>query len=121
MLTPEGFGYWSLLHATARITILVGGLGIATGLLKCLSDARYASQKASLPATALVGALASSVLAAGLLFVGADAFATVFLDNPELRYLVYLLSVYVCLKIIAEVPMSVLRVKERPGFLSLRT
>ena len=112
-LLPAHYGYLILLEVTAQVAILLGGLGVASGLLKYLSDASYREEHAALPFTAWVVAGAGAILMGSLFWISAPVIRDGLLSEEVALRVVRLLGGYVVLKIIASVPYMVLRVKER--------
>ena len=119
LLPQEQYGQLFLLEVTAQIGVLLGGLGLASGLLRFLADPAHAEDHAALPATALI---ASGTLAAlvGLGFWAlAPLLAPVLLEPGAAPEAVRWLGVYVALKVTGGVPYAVLRARERAGVYAL--
>lgn len=115
LLSEESYGHFALLDASARVAILAGGLGLATGLLRFLTQDEYKADHDALPFTALVlaGGAASGTLV--LLWGFAPLLAIALLDDIGKTVLVRLMAVYAALKLIEGVPIMLLRTRERAG------
>ena len=69
LLSSEEYGFLVLLETTAEFGILLAGLGLASGLLKFIADARYRADHDALPFTVLVLTALAAVVALGLFFL----------------------------------------------------
>jgi len=118
-LAQADYGRFQLLEVMAQLLILVGGMGMAAGLLKFLHDESYADEKEALPFTALVGAAACGLAIVALTSIFARPLASFLVDDPAAVTPVRLMSLYVALKLIAAVPFMMLRVHERASLFAL--
>ncbi|OZC03582.1 polysaccharide biosynthesis C-terminal domain-containing protein [Rubricoccus marinus] len=119
LLSKAEYGQLFQLEVTAQIGVLLGGLGLASGLLRFLADPKHADDHAALPGTALVasGAVAALVaLGFGLL---APVLAPVLMAPQANPAIIWWLGLYVAMKVIGGVPYAVLRAKERAGVFAL--
>ncbi|MEM1126185.1 MAG: oligosaccharide flippase family protein [Bacteroidota bacterium] len=118
LLTEEGYGYFALLDATARLLVMVAGVGVAAALLRFLTHEDQGIAEADregLPFTALITVIGAAGVALGLVWVAAPAIAPILLDaTDEGAWLVRLMGLYVCFKVAESVPLMWLRVRERP-------
>ncbi len=112
-LGSSEFGYWDLLDTTARFGTLVGGLGLATGLLKYASDPDYKGDRDTLVSTAFIASIVLACAVTGLFAWSAAGLAGLLLDNRESASLVVLTGLYAALKIVGSVPLTELRSRER--------
>lgn len=115
-LSVADFGYFSLLIVTSQLGIFLVGLGIGTGLLKFMADPEYREDRDALPFTALVATAVVAVLALGVFWLLARPLASLMLDDAAQTGLIYLLAIYVVLKVVSAIPMMLLRVQERAGW-----
>ena len=115
LLTEAGYGYLELLDTTARLVVLCAGLGIATGVLRFMTTDTYAADHEATPFTALVTTGLAAAVTVIVLWLAAPWLAGLLVDDPEQAWLVRLMAIYAGFKIVAAVPMMLLRVHERPG------
>ena len=115
LLSEEAFGYFALVDVTGRILILIGGLGLSTGLLRFLSSKDYKSERPSLPFTSLVTAAGAAIFIVAVVFAGARQTSELLLSSPEHTYVIRLMAVYAGFKIVESIPLMLLRVHERVG------
>ena len=119
LLSRAAYGQLFLLEVTAQIGILLGGLGLASGLLRFLADPAHADDHAALPGTALVASGAVAALVALGFALLAPVLTPVLLDPGADPVIVRWLGLYVALKVIGAIPYSVLRARERAGVYAL--
>ena len=119
LLTPEAFGYFGLLVATAQIVVPAAGLGLTTGLLTFTADPGRAGQRAALGFTSLALTAAAALATFGAFWAAAPALAAVLLDGAAAAPLVRLLGAYAALKVLQGVPLMLLRIAERAGLYAL--
>ncbi len=116
LLPQADYGHLVVLEVTAQIGALLAGPGIGAGLLKFLTDPAYEEDHAALPLTALLASAALSVLVV-VLFWGLDAsMARLLVGDAGRAELIRLLGVYIAFKGVANVPLMVLRARERAGW-----
>lgn len=118
LLPAAAYGHLILLEATAQIIIPVAGLGLATGMLRFMSEPEE-SQTASIPFTTLLLTLIAAAAAFGLLWLAAPFFGGFLLDDPSSTLLPRLMAGYASLKVISTVPYMLLRVRERAGWYTM--
>ena len=115
LLTQRAYGYLVLIETTAQLGVVVAGLGLGTGLLKFIADEAYAGRRAALPFTALVTTVVSVSVFGGVAWLLSPDIARVLLDSPDRAVLVQLLVALVAARVVAAVPMTMLRSLERAG------
>ena len=115
-LTTDAYGHLVLLEATAQILIPISGLGLATGMLKFMSDPDGRHATGSIPFTTLL--LSATLAVAVFIFVWllAVPLASFLVDDPTRTSLTRLMGGYAALKVISTVPYMLLRVRERAGW-----
>lgn len=118
-LSQADYGRFQLLEVTAQLLVLVGGMGMAVGLLKFLHDEAFADEKDALPFTAWIGAVLCGLVVMGLTFVFSGRMALFLVDDPLATTPIRLTGLYVALKLIAAVPFMLLRAHERAGLFAL--
>lgn len=114
-LSPTDYAHFGLLEVTAQLAILIVGCGLGAGLIKFLTDLDYEADHASLPFTALLATILLAGSAFGVLWLVAPALAGVLLTSAEQGYLVQYMALYVCFKVIAAIPVMLMRIRERVG------
>lgn len=115
-LSVEAFGYFSLLIVTSQLGIYAAGLGIGQGLLKFMTDPNYRSIQSALPFTAVVSSAIAAAIILVILWLLAPVLAGLLLDTPERAGLLRLLAAYVALKVVGNIPLMVLRVREQAAW-----
>ncbi len=115
LLTETAYGHLALLDATARVVVLLGGLGVATGLLRFMTSSAHADTHDALPFTALVTSAGMAVLVLALVWGLAPVLASTLLDDAGAAWLIRLMGVYGAFKMIEAIPIMLLRTKERAG------
>lgn len=115
LLTEDAFGHFALLDVTGRVLILIGGLGLSTGLLRFMSDREYESDRPSLPFTSLTTILAAALVIVAVVWAFARPVSTLLLNTAEHELLVRLMAVYAAFKIVESIPLMLLRIRERVG------
>lgn len=115
-LPVESYGYFALLSVSAQLGIFVAGLGLGSGLLKYMSDPAHADDQPALPFTALVSTVTAALAALAAFWIAAEALAAAMLDSGLQAGLIRLLGVYVALKVVGSIPLTVLRIRERAGW-----
>lgn len=117
-LAVEEYGYFALLAVTFQFGIYVVGLGISQGLLRFMSDERFSHLHRALPFTALTLTSGAATLLCGAALLAAGPLAELLLDDVGLRFAIVLTVLYVGFKVLAAVPLTLLRVRERAGLYS---
>jgi O-antigen/teichoic acid export membrane protein len=115
-LSTEAYGHLVLLEATAQVLIPVAGLGLATGMLKFMSDPADERAARSLPFTTLLLSMLLALGAFTLTWVFAPALGSFLVDDAARTRLPRLMGGYAALKVVAAVPYTLLRVRERAGW-----
>lgn len=115
ILSVKAYGQFATLYVFAQICIIVAGLGLGNGLLRYVGRDERAGEKEALPFTAV----AASIGLAGVFWLILQSFAAplagYFLDDAGAGQVIIFLGIYIGCKIIAAVPMMLLRIQERPG------
>jgi O-antigen/teichoic acid export membrane protein len=118
LLPREAYGHLVLLEAAAQITIPIAGMGMATGMLKFMSEAE---EDPAIPFTTLLLTLAAAIVAFAILWVSAGPLAAFLLDDPARTLLPRMMAAYAALKVVSTVPYMLLRVRERAGWYAAST
>ncbi len=118
-LSTDGYGHLVLLEATAQILIPVAGLGLATGMLKFMSDPGDERSTASIPFTTLLLSIVLALTVFGLTWMLAPSLGSFLVDDSTRTLLPRLMGGYAALKVIATVPYMLLRVRERAGWYTM--
>ena len=119
LLSQADYGHFQLIEVLSQLLVLLGGMGMAAGLLKFLHDETYADEKDALPFTALAGVAICGLVMASLTSIFARPLASFLVDDPAAVTPIRLAGLYVALKLIAAVPFMMLRVHERAGLFAL--
>ncbi len=114
-LDQADYGRFQLLEVLSQLLILVGGMGMAAGLLKFLHDDSYANDREALPFTALLGSVVCGIVVATLISLFASPLASFLVDDPAAVKPIQLTGLYITLKLIGTVPFMMLRAHERAG------
>lgn len=115
LLPADAYGRLILLEATAQIAIPVAGLGLATGMLRFMSEPEE-KRPSGIGFTTLVLTVASAAAAFAILWAAAPALGGFLLDDRSNTLLPRLIAGYAALKVIGTVPYMLLRVRERAGW-----
>ena len=115
-LSAKEYGYLILLEVTAQVGMLLAGAGVASGLLKYLSDVNYRTSWDELPFSAwsMVVLSAGGVLV--LIWIGARPLTHILLSPEVPVRVVQLMGIYVFFKALGAIPFAVLRSRERAGW-----
>lgn len=113
LLAQAAFGQLVMLEATAQLMIPVVGLGLATGMLKFMADPALGEEARAVPLTTLIPTILAAGVMVMVLWPLAPAAAELGLDGRQDARIVHLLLIYVALKVIGMVPLTLMRVKER--------
>ena len=114
-LLAAEYGRLALLDALARFALLVGGLGLPTGLIRYAARNKMEGRRETWVSTAWLISLGLGATVAALGWLGAPLLAGWLLGDPMRTTPVALMAVYVGMKVVAEVPFAYVRVEERPG------
>ena len=114
-LSQSDYGRLVLLETTANFLLLFAGLGLASGLLKCATDLRYAADWDALPFTTLVFVGTSALVMMALLWTVRAPLAGYVLDDPTALTAIQYVGAYVLLQALLLVPKTVLRLHEHAG------
>lgn len=115
LLTEQQFGYFALLDITARVVITMGGLGLAAGLLRFLTQHTDADEREAIPLTALVLATGAALFWGIALWLAAPLLARLLLDDGQMAWVVRLMGLYTAIKVVQSIPLMLMRARERPG------
>ncbi len=120
-LSQDAIGHFGLLDASAKMMMMLGGLGIAQGLIKYMTDVTVAEEQHLLPFTAWIASLCAGI-GVFILFIGAAPWLASFLvDDASRTDVIFWMGAYVAFKVIGTVPMTVFRIQERVGWFVLAT
>lgn len=115
LLPAAAYGHLVLLEATAQIIVPVSGLGLATGMLRFMSEPEE-TRTPAIAFTTLLLTLFTAATAFGLLWFAAPFFGGFLLDDSAETLLPRLMSGYAALKVVGTVPYMLLRVRERAAW-----
>lgn len=118
LLPAAAYGHLALLEATAQIIIPVAGLGLATGMLRFMSEPE-SSRTPAIPFTTLLLTLVAAGAAFLLLWLSSPLLGGFLLDDPSETLLPRLMAGYAALKVLSTVPYMLLRVRERAGWYAM--
>ena len=118
-LPLSAYGQLGVLLIFAQLCIQFTGLGLGSGLLKYVGKKTLEDPDSAGAFTALIATLICSIVAFCLLFSFSGQLAELLLDNFSQKELLVLLAIYVCAKVLAAIPMMMLRIKERAGLYTL--
>lgn len=113
LLSEADYGRFALLDATARVAILLFGLGMATGLLRFLSMSDDPETSERLPFTALVISATAALSGFVILWMLSPWLASTMM-NGHGAYPLLMMAAYSAIKIVEAVPLTMMRVQERP-------
>lgn len=114
-LSPTDYAHFGLLEVTAQLSILIVGCGLGAGLIKFLTDDAYQEEHAAMPFTALVATVGLGLAALAVLWGIAPRLASLLLTDASQDFLVRYMAVYVCCKVIAAIPVMLMRIREFVG------
>ncbi|HLA64709.1 MAG TPA: polysaccharide biosynthesis C-terminal domain-containing protein [Rhodothermales bacterium] len=114
-LAQADYGRFQLLEVTAQILIFVGGLGLAQGLLKFVHDPDWTDEQRGLRTTAWIATGGLAALLAALTWFAAPVLAGLLVDDPTAVLPVRIMGLYVALKVVGAIPLTLLRADERAG------
>ncbi|MEM6646364.1 MAG: oligosaccharide flippase family protein, partial [Bacteroidota bacterium] len=120
-LSETAYGYFALLDATARVLVMVLGLGLATGLLRFMTHPDHAEDHAALPFTAWATAVVAAVVGVALFVLMAPWMASTLLDEAARTPLVRWMALYAGFKVVEAIPIMLLRTRERAGWYVVAT
>jgi O-antigen/teichoic acid export membrane protein len=109
------FGQLVLLEATAQLLIPVVGLGLATGMLKFMADPELEVDQGTVPMTTLLPTLAMATVFVLIFMPLAPLIGAVVLSDATSAPEVRLLLVYIGMKVVGYVPLTLIRMRERAG------
>ncbi|MEM8485646.1 MAG: polysaccharide biosynthesis C-terminal domain-containing protein [Bacteroidota bacterium] len=115
ILSVKAYGQFATLFVFAQICIIVAGLGLGNGLLRYVGRDERAGEQEALPFTAVVASIGFAGLFWLILQFFAEPLASYFLDDTGAGHVILFLGIYIGCKVIAAVPMMLLRIQERPG------
>ncbi len=115
ILTVKAYGQFATLYVFAQICVIVAGLGLGNGLLRYVGREEKAGEQAALPFTAVIASIGCAGLFWLVLRYFSEPLAAYFLDSTADYPVILFLGIYIGCKIIAAVPMMLLRIQERPG------
>ena len=118
LLPADAYGQLVLLEATAQVAIPVAGLGLATGMLRFMSEPEERRSPA-IAFTTLILTLVLAVSAFVLLWFAAHILGGFLLDDRSNTLLPRLMAGYAALKVVSTVPYMLLRVRERAGWYAI--
>ncbi|CAN5621824.1 oligosaccharide flippase family protein [soil metagenome] len=114
-LSQADFGRHNLLDVASSLLIVVGGLGIATGLLKVATETALEAERPAIILTAVVACTALGMSVFLIVWMASGPLAAFLLDDESRTGPVLWMGAYAGLKIVAAVPYVVLRVREWAG------
>ena len=114
-LPLRSYGQLGVLLIFAQLCIQITGLGFASGLLRFVGKEKLEDSGSAAAFTALIVTLLCSTIAFGLIVFFSANLASLLLDNADQNRIITLLAVYICAKVLAAIPMMLLRIKERAG------
>ena len=117
LLTVADYGRLGLMEAVAQAMAVVFGLGLGTGLLRYtagrLPDGAVESDRAALPATVLLAAVTSAVVAVATIAAFRQPLAGFILDDPLATTPLLLMAAYTGLRVVQDVPLAFFRSREQ--------
>lgn len=118
-LSLAAYGQLGILLIFAQLVIQVAGLGLGSGLLRYVGKDKLNEYGFAGPFTALVSTLFCAVLAYFTIIFFSDQLTALLLEGVPHKELIGLLGIYISSKVIAAIPMMMMRIKERAGLYTL--
>ncbi len=115
ILSLEAYGQFAVLYVFAQLCIIIVGLGFGNGLLRYVGREEKGKEEASLPFTAVVSTIFLAIIYSVIIWMFADRLAGYFLDDASQQRVIQYFGIYVACKVVASVPMMLLRIQERVG------
>ena len=114
-LSVDAYGQYAVLFVFAQICIISVGLGFGTGLLRYVGKQEGRQFQDALPFTVVVSTIGLAVLFGVGVWMVSRQLSTYFLEDPTKHHVIQLIGIYVGCKVVASVPMMMLRIQERAG------
>lgn len=115
ILSLQAYGQLAVLHVFAQLCIIIVGLGFSNGLLRYVGRQEKSKAEASLPFTAVVSTIFLASIYSLIIWMVDEWLAAYFLDDASQHRAIQYLGIYVACKVVASVPMMLLRIQERAG------
>jgi O-antigen/teichoic acid export membrane protein len=113
---PVGeFGMIAMLETTSQILITLFGLSLYNAFLRWYWEKEYSESRKSLFFTVLIFLTAVSIIMAVSLAGTSKTLASFLLDSSEHSQLIRLMVITAAFEIISILPLTLMRVQERPG------
>ena len=109
------YGQLGILLIFAQLSIQFGGMGLGTGLLKFVGKGELANPDNKSIFTAFATSVVSSSLFYLLLISKSDSLSNFIFGSPSHTQIIRYIGIYIICKIIASIPLMVLRIQERAG------
>ena len=114
-LSLSEYGQLGVLLIFAQLSIQIGGLGLGTGLLKFVGKVELAKSSNYSVFTAFIASLTSASILYLILWANSSYLSNLFLGTPGNSAVLKILGIYIVFKILAAIPLMVLRIQERAG------
>ncbi len=118
-LSVADYGVLGILEVSAQFLIAVLGLNLYRALVRWYWDPEYKDKQRAIFFTLLSFLVLFVLLVEILLFVNAAYFARLLFDDSGKSYLIRLMIISAGLEIIFRIPLTLMRVQERPFLYSL--
>lgn len=115
ILPVSAYGQFAVLYVFAQLCIIIVGLGFGNGMLRYVGRQEEGTNAKALPFTAVVSTILLAVIYLVVIGFMAEPLAAYFLDDAAKQAAILYLAIYVACKVVASVPMMLLRIQERAG------
>jgi len=113
------YGVLGILEVTSLVLISILGFGLYWAFNRWYWDKQYSNEQKSIFFTILSFLVFTSALFLALLFVSAEFISEFLFDNKEYSFLFKLMSAAAMFEIIGRIPLTLLKLQEKPGLYSL--
>lgn len=116
ILSVEDFGVLGVVDVTIQVLVVMLGLSLYQAYFRWYWDKRYVNDRASILFTIFV---TLAMLGGGVILAGgvtSNSISNILFNSSQYSRVLFLMLVSVVLQILAQLPLSLMRLEERPGF-----
>ena len=118
-LSVATYGMLSILEITSQIMIAFFGMALYQAFFRWYWDKQYIDKQKSIFFTSSVFSTLTAALMVIIIFIFSKPISQLLFDKPDYSYLLNLMAITSAIEIILQMPITLIRLQEKPGLFTI--
>ena len=118
-LSVATYGMLSILEITSQIMIAFFGMALYQAFFRWYWDKQYVDKQKSIFFTSSVFSTLAAALMVIIIFIFSKQISQLLFDKPDYSYLLNLMAITSAIEIILQMPITLIRLQEKPGLFTI--